>query len=65
MDREPLWHSGYSREHPLWLFLRIGVAYRKEAKVRVFLHDSTGLERCVLGSQDAAYMCACKRSRCF
>lgn len=33
VDREPLWHSGYSREHPLWLFLRISVAYRKEAKV--------------------------------
>lgn len=32
-DREPLWHSGYSKEHPLWLFLRISVAYRKEAKV--------------------------------
>jgi glycosidase len=37
VDREPLWHSGYSREHPLWLFLRISVAYRKEAKVRVAL----------------------------
>lgn len=34
VDREPLWHSGYSREHPLWLFLRISLAYRKEAKVR-------------------------------
>lgn len=33
VDREPLWHSGYSREHALWLFLRISVAYRKEAKV--------------------------------
>lgn len=37
VDREPLWHSGYSREHPLWLFLRISVAYRKEAKVCVFV----------------------------
>lgn len=34
-DREPLWHTGYSRQHPLWLFLRISVAYRKEAKVCV------------------------------
>lgn len=33
-DREPLWHSGYSKQHPLWLFLRIAVAYRKEGKVR-------------------------------
>jgi hypothetical protein len=37
-DREPLWHSGYSKEHPLWLFLRISVAYRKEAKVRTHTH---------------------------
>ncbi len=35
VDREPLWHSGYSKDHPLWLFLRISVAYRKEAKVRI------------------------------
>jgi len=35
VDREPLWHSGYSREHPLWLFLRISIAYRKEAKVGI------------------------------
>jgi glycosidase len=32
-DREPLWHGGYNRQHPMWLFLRISVAYRKEAKV--------------------------------
>lgn len=35
VDREPLWHSSYSKQHPLWLFLRISVAYRKEAKVCV------------------------------
>lgn len=31
--RNPLWSSEYSHDHPLWMFLRISIAYRKEAQV--------------------------------
>ena len=31
--RPPLWHSGYGHDHPMWLFLRVSIAYRKAARV--------------------------------
>jgi len=31
--RPPLWHSGYGHDHPLWLFLKMSIAYRKAGRV--------------------------------
>ncbi|WIA20821.1 hypothetical protein OEZ85_005176 [Tetradesmus obliquus] len=31
--RPPLWHTHYSHDHPLWLFLRVSLAYRKADSV--------------------------------
>lgn len=46
--REPLWHSGYSHDHPLWLFLRISIWYRKAGRIwdtgiaqQVFVDNTT------------------------
>jgi glycosidase len=32
-ERQPLWYSRFSHDNPLWLFLRIAIAYRKQAEI--------------------------------
>lgn len=32
-EREPLWYSRFSHANPLWLFLRVSIAYRKQAAI--------------------------------